>query len=280
MFGFQREPGLQQSWLTGAVTIAALLRPVLDARTVCAWTEPEVRALRDSLESVFEQWRNENGVLPDENIGGLLGNVYAGKSLDECAPYACMGKRSADYADLLAKLTAEQYQPLMELEAEADNLCNPPSTLPAHIPRLPTAATKPGMQRILAALILSEAAAGVVESATKAHWELSLIQRQNELRMNESMRAGEKVIHALALSAHKSHQGYKRRDDYQDKRDCQEAAKALWKKNPTLTIAALKRTPDIARYVRKYPGKNTVWGWLSEIDPRPPEQKRGRKKTG
>lgn len=278
MIGFQSEPGLQKSWLTGAIGSAALSSPVRDARSVCVWTESEVRALRDSLESVFEKWRDENGTLPEAS-DGLLGNfnIYEGKTLAECPPYACMGERWADYPRLLAKLRAEQYPALLELEAEADNLC-PPPTLPDHPPRLPAAATKPGMQRILAALILSEAAAGNVESATKAHWGLSHIRDENQRRVDEGIRAGDKELYTLAISATKSHQAYKRRDDYQDKRDCQAKAKTLWDKNPTLTIAALKRTPDIAPYARKYPGENTVGGWLSEIDPRPPEKKRGRKK--
>jgi hypothetical protein len=69
-----------------------------------------VRALRESLEVVFRQWRDEFGILPDDNHGDLLGNIWAGKPLDECPPYACMGKRFADYSDLLAKLTVEQYR--------------------------------------------------------------------------------------------------------------------------------------------------------------------------
>lgn len=278
MIGFQSEPGLQKSWLTGAIGSAALLRPVLDARIVCAWTEPEVRALRDSLQSVFEQWRNEKGILPDDSNSGLLGNLYEGKSLDECPPYKCAGASVWDYPGLLAKLRAEQYPPLLDLEAEADNLCNPPPTLPDHIPRLPAATTKPGMQRILAALILSEAAAGSIDSAAKAHWDLSRIRDENQRRADAGMLATDKVLHRFTMAGIKSHQAYKRRDDYQDRRDCQAKAKTLWDKNPALTIAALKRTPDIAPYVRKYPGANTVGYWLSEIDPRPPEKKRGRKK--
>jgi len=186
------------------------LRPVLDARIVCAWTEPEVRALRDSLESVFEQWRDEKGTFP-EATGGLLGsfNIYEGKTLAECPPYACMGERWADYPSLLAKLRAEQYPPLLELEAEADNLCNPPPTLPDNIPRLPATATKPGMQRILAALILSEAAAGNIDSAAKAHWELSHIQAENEQRVRKANLEGQKVIHEFALTGIKFRKGRK-----------------------------------------------------------------------
>lgn len=278
MFG-RTEPGLQKSWLTGAIGSAALFRPVLDARIVCAWTEPEVRALRDSLQSVFEQWRNEKGILPDDSNSGLLGNLYEGKPLDECPPYECAGASVWDYPGLLAKLRAEQYPPLLELEAEANNLCNPPPTLPDHIPRLPLAATKPGMQRILAALILSEAAAGSIDSAAKAHWDLSRIRDENQRRVDEETRAGNMVLHRFTMAGIKSHQGYKSRDEFQDKIDCQAIAKTMWEENSSLTIAAIMGAAKIAPYAKKYRGKNTLRIWLSEIDPRPPEKKRGRPKT-
>lgn len=273
------ESALKKSWLTGATGSAALLRPVTDARIVCAWTEQEVRALRDSLQSVFEQWRDEKGTFPEAS-GGLLGgfNICEGKTLSECPPYACMGERWADYPLLLAKLRAEQYPPLLELEAKADNLCNPPPTLPEHIPRLPTANTKPGMQRILAALILSEAAAGNVESAIRAHWELSHIQAENQRRVDEGIRAGDKVLRQFTMAGIKSHQGYKSRDEFQDKPDYQAIGRKMWEENPSLTIKAIIAAPASAPYVKKYSGRNTLRNWLREIDPRPPEKKRGRPK--
>jgi hypothetical protein len=276
-----KESALQKSWLTGAVAIAALVTPVLDARLVYGGGEETVRMLRDLLESVFEQWRDAHGTFP-ESTGGLLGsfNLYEGKTIAECPPYACMDDRWADYADLLAKLTAEQYPPLVELEtiANGDNLRD---NLPDSIPRLPPEQQhnfRHGMQRIIAALILSEAAAGNVESAAKAHWDLGRIRDENQRRAEEGIRAANKALYPFTMTGIKSHQAYKSRDDYQDRRDCQAKAKTLWDKNPELTKVALKQTPDIAPYVRKYPGANTVGDWLSEIDPRPPEKKRGRKK--
>lgn len=197
-----RETGLQESWLTGAVLNIALTDPVWGARRVCNGSEADVRALRDSLESVFEKWRDDNGVFPVASVG-LLGSVnpYEGKSLGECPPYACMGNRFADYADLLAKLTAEQYPTLMELEAAANGLWKSTFSLSDNIPLLPATVTKTGMQRILAVLTLSEAAAGNIESAIKAHCALGRIQKENERLLNESLRAGEIVIHALAVFA-------------------------------------------------------------------------------
>lgn len=281
MFG-RTEPDLQKSWLTGAIGNAALFRPVLDARIVCAWTEHEVRALRDSLQSVFEQWRNEKGILPDDSSSGLLGNLYEGKSLDECPPYTCAGASVWDYPGLLAKLRAEQYPPLLELEAEADNLCNPLPTLPDHIPRLPKAAvkaaTKPGMQRILAALILSEAAAGNVESATKAHWELSRIQDENQRRVDEGIRAGDKVLYRFAVTGIKSHQGPKQRAKDKDIVAFQEAAKALFEAND-YNIAKTLKEPALAEYVRKHYGEHTLRDALKKIRPKDAGP-RGRPRKG
>lgn len=271
MIGFQSEPGLQKSWLTGAIGSAALSRPVMDARIVCVWNEPEVRALRDSLESVFEQWRDENGTFP-EATGGLLGslNIYEGKTLAECPPFACMGERWADYPRLLAKLRAEQYPPLLVLEAEADNLCNPPPTLPDHIPRLPEAAvkaaTKPGMQRILAALILSEAAAGNVESATRAHWELSRIRDENQRRIDEGMHAGNKMLYRFAETGIKSHQGPKQRTKDKDILAFQKEAAPLFRANDYNITKTLKE-PALAEYVRRHYGKHTLRIALQKIRP-------------
>lgn len=167
------------------------------ARLIYGGDEAEVRTLRDSLQSVFEQWRDEHGTPPNDSQGGLLGNSYAGKPLEDCPPYACMGKKYfTDYFDLLMELRAVQYPPLMELEAQADN---PPPALPDNIPRLPAIDTKPGMQRILAALILSEAAAGKVESAIKAHRELSRILDENQRRLDKGMRAADKTKYKFAI---------------------------------------------------------------------------------
>lgn len=275
------ENGLQLSWLNGTIFNVALVNPVLDARMVCIGDETEVRALRESLERIFERWREETGTLPEATVG-LLGsfNIYEGKTLAECPPYACMGELFTDYYDLLVRLRNIQYAPLLELETQASNVpIFNPLLQPISVPGLPPIEAKPGMQRILAALILSEAAAGRVQCATKTHWELKRIQHDTERQQNEAMRPVQEMMRNFARAGIKAQQGYKSRDEFQDRLDCQAIAKTMWTENPSLTIAALLRTPDIARYVRKYPGKNTVWDWLSEIDPRPPEKKRGRRKS-
>jgi len=62
------------------------------------------------------------------------------------------------------------------------------------------------------------------------------------------------------------------------KAQCQAVAKTLWDMHPDMTIEQMKKQKPIQEYAggKFYAGKNTVRGWLSEVDPRSPEQKRGR----
>jgi hypothetical protein len=71
--------------------------------------------------------------------------------------------------------------------------------------------------------------------------------------------------------------GYTFRDEYVDKKNCQAIAEQLRGKHKgqPLTIAFLRRQPEIAPYVRKYRGRHTVSGWLAETDPRPKNKRRG-----
>jgi len=62
----------------------------------------------------------------------------------------------------------------------------------------------------------------------------------------------------------------------QDRQHCQDIARKLWEKNPEATKASLIRSDELAAYRNKYPGKNTLSDWLSKIDPRPKETRRGR----
>ncbi len=254
---------LQQSWLWGAVGSAALVTPVKDARRVCNGNEADVRALRDSLQAVFEKWRDESGPLPVDSGVGLLEsvNLYEGRALAKYPPYACMGNRWADYADLLAKLTAEQYPPLLKLEAK-QSVTTP--ALPGDLPRLTV--TQQGRQRILAALILSEAAAGKVEAAAKAHLELRLIQGENKRRAKEAMRAADKVIYRFAESGAKSHRGHKERTKDKDIVAFQKAAAPLFKAND-YNIKKTLREPLLAEYVRKHYGEHTLRDALRKIRP-------------
>lgn len=265
-----KESALQESWLSGAVVNATLVTPVIDARLVVSGDEETIRMLRGLLESVFEQWRDAHGTFP-ESTGGLLGsfNQYEGKTIAECPPYACMGNRWADYADLLAKLTAEQYPPLVELEtiANGDNLRD---NLPDSIPRLPPERQhnfRYGMQRILAALILSEAAAGNVESATKAWWALDRIKKEIQRHFEEAKRASDHKLHQFALTGVKSHLGPKKRAKDKDILVFQKEAAPLFKANG-YNIAKTLREPTLAAYVHRHYGAHTLRDALKKIRPK------------
>lgn len=160
----------------GRTANAALVSPVGDARMILAaffTDESIVHQLRERLESVFDAWKVKHGTLPDESHGGLLGSPYDGKTIAECPPYVCAGSLVRNYADLLAKLRAEAFEPLSALDKE-----NGP-----HI--------------VSALLVLSEAANGRIESAVKAHWE---IQRHNsEIEAQEKQRQANLIEKILPL---------------------------------------------------------------------------------
>lgn len=67
-------------------------------------------------------------------------------------------------------------------------------------------------------------------------------------------------------------------ESQQDRIDCQAIARKLWLENPDWIQADLLRHREILRYVNKWKGKHTVPGWLSEVNPHPKEQRRGRPK--
>lgn len=106
--------------------------------------------------------------------------------------------------------------------------------------------------------------------------ELAHIKYALSLPDNECL---EMLAGTLAANGAKSALGYKSRDEYQDRLDFQAIAKPMWEEKPSLTIPALIDAPALAPYARKYKGRHTLRDWLSEIDPRPPEKKRGRPKT-
>lgn len=105
--------------------------------------------------------------------------------------------------------------------------------------------------------------------------ELAHIKYALSLPDNEclEMLAGKHAANGL-----ESAQAYKRRDEFQDKPECQDIAIKMWEENPEITQAEIMRSASIAPYAKKYKGKNTLSNWLREVDPRPPEKKRGRQK--
>jgi len=64
-----------------------------------------------------------------------------------------------------------------------------------------------------------------------------------------------------------------------DKQMCGAVAQTLWDIDPTLTIAAIIEHKAIQRFANgALYGAKTLRDWVKEVDPRPPEAKRGRPK--
>ena len=70
------------------------------------------------------------------------------------------------------------------------------------------------------------------------------------------------------------------RQSQHDKALVQVAAKTLWSTNPNLTIKDIIHHEGVQRHAngRLYSPDKTLRRWISEVDPRPPEKKRGRPK--
>ncbi len=242
--------GSGKSWFRGQVKNIALIRLVQSARYALSeyqGNEPKVTELRKKLEEIFSEWKLNYG--NQSSVGD-----YKDMTIEECPPYVCAGYQATDYADLLRKLREEVYPPLLTLDNEI------------------------GYQCVSALLVLSEAVECRIESAVKAHWEIEHYEQEQQAKdRNISIMMQEKALPLIEIG-HRSKEGYKNREDWQDKKDCQDIAKALWEKNPNMTIVALEKTPKLKAYKRKYPGRNTLRKWLSEIDPRPKEKKTGRPK--
>lgn len=62
----------------------------------------------------------------------------------------------------------------------------------------------------------------------------------------------------------------------QDKEEVQIIAKELWEKDSSLTQSAISQNDKLAAYAKKYTGKNTLIGWIREVDQRPMSGRRGR----
>ena len=60
-----------------------------------------------------------------------------------------------------------------------------------------------------------------------------------------------------------------------------QVAKKLWEKDPTLTIVAICENDFIKTYCagQNYTDKDTIRGWIKDLDPRDPENRGGRPKT-
>lgn len=86
----------------------------------------------------------------------------------------------------------------------------------------------------------------------------------------------ERLAGKNAVAGAKLSDAHKNRDDYQDKQDLQNIARNLWANNPIANITELENSPELKAYKEKYKGAHTLRDWLSQVDPRSPEMKRGR----
>lgn len=242
--------GPKKSWFGGLIENRALIKPVVDAEIILSKyykNDSKVTELRNHLENIFLNWvANCGNQLPPNDCKDTNAKDYP--------PYMRAGDYINDYADLLMKLREEAFQPLLDFESEIGGRC------------------------VSALLVLSETANNCFESAIKAYWEI--LRSENESQMKEYSHRMSMLEMSLPLieAGHKSRIGYKRRDDWKDKKDCQAIAKRLWEENPDMTIADLLRAPQLNSYVMKYKDKKTIRNWLSKIDKRPKERKTGRPK--
>ncbi len=63
-----------------------------------------------------------------------------------------------------------------------------------------------------------------------------------------------------------------------DRLICQVLAKRYWKKDPGLKAAEILRMPEFKKYCDRYRDRKTLPGFIRDVDPRPKETRRGRRK--
>lgn len=242
--------GPKKSWFGGLIENRALIKPVVDAEIILLKyykDDSKVTELRNHLENIFLNWvANCGNQLPPNDCKDTNAKDYP--------PYMRAGDYINDYADLLMKLREEAFQPLLDFESEI------------------------GDQSVSALLVLSETANNRFDSAIKAYWEILRSEKESQKKENSVTRRILEKNMPLVEAGYKSRIGYKRRDDWQDKQDCQAIAKKLWEENPDMTIADLIRSPQLSSYVKKYKDKKTIRNWLSKVDARSKEKKTGRPK--
>lgn len=242
--------GPKKSWFGGLIENRALIKPVIDAEIILSKyykNDSKVTELRNHLENIFLNWVVNCG-------NHSTPNDCKDTNAENYPPYMRAGDYINDYADLLMKLREEAFQPLLDFESEI------------------------GDQSVSALLVLSETANNRTDSAIKAYWEILRSEKGKQMKEDSVRQHILEKNMPLIEAGHKSRIGYKRRDDWQDKQDCQAIAKKLWEENPDMTIADLLRAPQLNSYARKYKDKKTVRNWLSKVDPRSKEKKTGRPK--
>ena len=109
--------------------------------------------------------------------------------------------------------------------------------------------------------------AGLLSERTKIHKWLGATPAIESTPAEPTAKGGD-VLNSVNLT-----------DAQKDKLNCQSTAKRLWAENPAWNQSMVKKHPELKFYVLHYKGKNTLNNWLSEVDPRPKEQRRGRPKN-
>jgi hypothetical protein len=63
-----------------------------------------------------------------------------------------------------------------------------------------------------------------------------------------------------------------------DRIACQTIAQILWDQDPSLTVEAIQKHPWIQKFGNgaQYTGKATIRNWIKDLNPKPPEARRGR----
>lgn len=100
-----------------------------------------------------------------------------------------------------------------------------------------------------------------------------------EWAQEKNFRLPPKLLEYMGLSdqPESSNKSPTRRTSQIHKQLCQAVARTLWDIYPKMTIEEMKTHHAIQEYAQGkiYGGKDTLRGWLREVDPRPPEEKRG-----
>jgi hypothetical protein len=138
------------------------LTPVIsDVRAALpSYSEDDVKVLREKLEAVFETWKRDNSTTPVTYLFPLRNN-HNPPTIEKAFPFKYADLYILDYADLLQHLRESAFPPIGKLDSEF------------------------GYQCVSAVLTLSEAEAGRIESALKAHTPIAQYLRDEEAKFRE-----------------------------------------------------------------------------------------------
>lgn len=140
----------------------ALTPVIADARAaLLSYSEDKVKASREKLEAVFETWKHNNDITPVTYLFPLRNN-HNPSSIEKAFPFKYTDLYILDYADLLQHLRESAFPHIVKLDDEF------------------------GYQCVSAVLTLSEADAGRIESALKAHAPIAQYLSDEEAKFRET----------------------------------------------------------------------------------------------